>query len=253
MSAVVGGFLDSLAVLMGLTMGILLPGLGGIAAAAAAANGIGPTPVWVGFSAVRAAGIMLVTSVISDKVVIVIVATLFNDIDINEFGVLHSITVACRGTAVPILSCCRNRNCRIQGNGVLWLGRSSCAMTASARPGPFIASACWESGDWSPEGPLYTLKKSLVWDHISGWNVAVKLELCTQEPSMLEHKFLVLKKLQGVIRFPQHVFFDQESSYHALVLNDIVTSLCNILASEGGRLKLDFVIAMSCQLGAAHT
>ncbi|KAG9311321.1 hypothetical protein JVU11DRAFT_8417 [Chiua virens] len=39
-------------------------------------------------------------------------------------------------------------------------------------------------------------------DLISGQDVAVKLEHCTQDPSSLEHKCHILKKLQGAIGFP---------------------------------------------------
>ncbi|KAG9309364.1 kinase-like domain-containing protein [Chiua virens] len=85
-------------------------------------------------------------------------------------------------------------------------------------------------------------------DLISGQDITVKLKHCTQDPSSLEHKYHILKKLQGAIGFPQSIFFGRESSYCALVLNNVATSLCDVLILQGGHLNLDIVLAVGYQL-----
>ncbi|KAF8124479.1 hypothetical protein EV363DRAFT_1178092 [Boletus edulis] len=85
-------------------------------------------------------------------------------------------------------------------------------------------------------------------DLISGQDVAVKLEDCTLNPSLLEHKFYILKKLQGCVGFLQPIFFGRESSYRALVLNNVATPLCNIFTSQSGCLNLDVVLTVEHQL-----
>ncbi|KAF8129615.1 kinase-like domain-containing protein [Boletus edulis] len=105
---------------------------------------------------------------------------------------------------------------------------------------------------------LYTLREVLgagshaivyrAQDLISGQDVAVKLEHCTQDPSSLEHEFHILKKLHGGVGFPQPLFFGRESSYRALVLSNVATPLCDILTSQGGCLNLDVVLTVGHQL-----
>ena len=82
-------------------------------------------------------------------------------------------------------------------------------------------------------------------DLISGQDVAVKL---TQDPTLLEHEFHVLKNFHGGTRFLQPLWFGRESSYHILVLNNIATPVCDILGMQGGCFSIDSVLALGCQL-----
>ncbi|KAN0096935.1 kinase-like protein [Tylopilus felleus] len=75
-------------------------------------------------------------------------------------------------------------------------------------------------------------------DLIKGRDVVVKLEHCTQDPSLLEHKFHISST----------VFFSRKLSYCALVLNDVATPLCDILTSQGGCLNPDVVLTVGHQL-----
>lgn len=85
-------------------------------------------------------------------------------------------------------------------------------------------------------------------DLVCGKNVAVKLEQWTQGPSLLEHEFQVLKKLDGGFGFPKPLWFGRESAYHALVLDSIATPLCDLITSHNGHLPVDVVLTVGHQL-----
>jgi len=88
-------------------------------------------------------------------------------------------------------------------------------------------------------------------DLISGRDIAIKLECCTQnpsDPSSLECKFQILKALDGSIRFLQPLWFGRESLYYALVLNSIATSVGDMVSSHGGHLDVSVVLTLGHQL-----
>ncbi|KAG1848035.1 kinase-like domain-containing protein [Suillus subluteus] len=63
------------------------------------------------------------------------------------------------------------------------------------------------------------------WNIINDDNLAIKLEPIVNNASSLEHKYGILKHLEGGAGIPRAVWLSREETYHALVLDLLGPSL----------------------------
>ncbi|KAG2063796.1 kinase-like protein, partial [Suillus decipiens] len=77
--------------------------------------------------------------------------------------------------------------------------------------------------------------------------VAVKLEPITHSSSV-QHKYNILKHLEGGVGIPHALWFGRESTYHALILDLLGPSLHSLFLSHSRKFSLETVINLGDQL-----
>ncbi|KAG1853033.1 kinase-like domain-containing protein [Suillus subluteus] len=78
--------------------------------------------------------------------------------------------------------------------------------------------------------------------------VAIKLESITTQPSSVQRKYTILKRLEGGVGIPCALWFGRESQYHALVLGLLGPSLHNLFLTHDRKFSLHTVVNLGIQL-----
>ncbi|KAG1746984.1 putative casein kinase 1 [Suillus occidentalis] len=85
------------------------------------------------------------------------------------------------------------------------------------------------------------------WNIIKNDTVAIKLEPITHLSSV-QHKYNILKYLEGGVGIPHALWFSRESTYHALILDLLGPSLHSLFLSHSQKFSLETVINLGDQL-----
>jgi hypothetical protein len=78
--------------------------------------------------------------------------------------------------------------------------------------------------------------------------VAVKLEPIINGSSSVQHEYYILKQLKGRVGIPHAFWFGRESTYHALVLDLLGSSLHNLFLAHNRKFSLHTVVNLADQL-----
>ncbi|KAG2337474.1 casein kinase I isoform delta [Suillus weaverae] len=79
-------------------------------------------------------------------------------------------------------------------------------------------------------------------------NVALKLETIVNHSSSVQHKYWILKQLEGRVGIPCTLWFGRESVYHALVLELLGPLLHQLFLANNQRFSLLNVVNLGVQL-----
>ncbi|KAG1724295.1 uncharacterized protein EDB91DRAFT_1062917, partial [Suillus paluster] len=78
--------------------------------------------------------------------------------------------------------------------------------------------------------------------------VAVKLELIIDRSSSVQREYHILKQLEGGVGIPCALWFGRESTYHALVLDLLGSSLHDLFLTHNRKFALHTVVNLVDQL-----